>query len=94
MSYTSSTLRISASRHKEEPPFMKTRPPVTKAERILCVLVLLSIPVYGLALFMGGTFTWLYIGYALVIMAWIAIFVLPSILKQFFPRQKRRSTHR
>ncbi len=59
-----------------------------KAEIGLFILMILSIPLYALALFNGGLSALWYIGEALVMIVWILAFILPKILKELKKARK------
>lgn len=69
---------------------MNKRKSLSKAEIVLIILALISIPLYGVALFKGGMSVWWFIGDALVMLALIAIIILPNLLKQMLRKEKRR----
>jgi hypothetical protein len=59
-----------------------------KAEIGLFILMILSIPLYALALFNGRLSALWYIGDALVMIVWIMVFILPKTLKEL--KQERK----
>ena len=69
---------------------MNKRKSLSKAEIVLIILALISIPLYGVALFKGGMSVWWFIGDALVMMALIATIILPDLLKQMLRKEKRK----
>lgn len=69
---------------------MNKRKSLSKAEIVLIILALISIPLYALALFMGGMSVWWFISDALMMLALIAIVILPNLLKQEFRKEKRK----
>lgn len=69
---------------------MNKRKSLSKAEIILIILALISIPLYGVALFQGGMSVWWFIGDALVMLALIVTTILPKLLKQMLRKEKRK----
>lgn len=69
---------------------MNKRKSLSKAEIVLIILALISIPLYALALFMGGMSAWWFIGDALMMLALIVIVILPNLLKQMMSKEKRK----
>ena len=73
---------------------MNKRKSLSKAEIILVILALISIPLYAVALFKGGMSVWWYIGDALVMLVLIATVILPDLLKQMLHKRKRKRSGR
>lgn len=69
---------------------MNKRKSLSKAEIVLIILALISIPLYGVALFQGGMSVWWFIGDALVMLALIVTVILPNLLKQMLRKEKRK----
>jgi len=69
---------------------MNKRKSLSKAEIVLIILALISIPLYAMALFMGGMSAWWFIGDVLMMMALIVIVILPNLLKQMMRKEKRK----
>ena len=69
---------------------MKKKVSLNKAEIGLLILMILSVPLYALALKKGGMSSWWYIGDALVIIAWVSIFMLPNLLKKMKQEKKQK----
>lgn len=73
---------------------MNTKSALKKAEIVLGILLMISVPLYALALFKGGISSWWYLGDAVVIIAWISLFILPNLLKQMKEeRKQKKETH-
>lgn len=69
---------------------MNKRKSLSKAEIVLLILALTSIPLYGVALFQGGMSVWWFIGDALMMLALIVTIILPNLLKQMLRKEKRK----
>ncbi len=67
---------------------MDKKPSLNKAEIVLIILLIISGPLYALALIERGIFGWCYVGCVVVTIAWMLIFVLPNLLKRM--KQERQ----
>lgn len=69
---------------------MNKRRSLSKAEIVLVILALISIPLYGIALFQGGMSVWWFIDDTLMMLALIVTVILPNLLKQMLWKEKRK----